>query len=601
MNEHILIGLAVILLLGIISQWIAWRIGIPSILLLLTAGFLVGPLGGLVDPDAIFGNLLFPIVSVSVAVILYEGGLSLKISEFRAVGSALRNLITVGLIVTWILSALAAYYVLDLEISLAILLGAILVVTGPTVIMPLLRFIRPTGRINSVLKWEGILNDPIGALLAVLVFEGIISGGLEQATTLVVKGLLITIVFGGGIGLLAGYIIMLLLKHHLVPEYLQNPVSLTFVIASFTVSNLIQQESGLFTVTVMGIFLANQKSVTIRHIIEFKENLSVLLISILFIILAARLELSDLKGLGITSLVFLGILILAIRPAAVFLSGLKSELNWREKLFLSWMAPRGIVAAAVASIFSLELVNAGYLHAERLVPVMFLVIVGTISVYGISAMPLARWLKITDANPRGALILGAQPFARAIGKALKDAGFKVLLVDTNQRHIAAAQKSGLTAYSGSILSEDILDEIDLGGIGRLLAMTSNREVNSLAALYFSRIFGAAKMYQLAIKESKESREGALSYELRGQNLFGWDITYDLLEDRFQQKAALKTTPITEEFDLKTFNKEKKDKKIIPLFLVDEDKTLIVFSGSNQPTPKPGQLLISMVDSGKKEE
>lgn len=599
MNEYILIGLAGILLLGIASQWIAWRIGIPSILLLLIAGFLVGPVGGFIDPDAIFGNLLFPIVSISVAIILYEGGLSLKISEFREVGSALRNLITIGLIVTWILSALAAHFVLELDIPLAILLGAILVVTGPTVIMPLLRFIRPTGRINSVLKWEGILNDPIGALLAVLVFEGIVSGGLEYATALMFKGLLITVVIGGAIGVLAGYIIMLLLKHHLVPEYLQNPASLTFVVASFTISNLIQHESGLFTVTVMGIFLANQKSVTVRHIIEFKENLSVLLISVLFIILAARLKLGDLESLGISSLVFLGILILAVRPAAVFLSTIKSELKWREKLFLSWMAPRGIVAAAVASIFSLELMNAGYPHAERLVPVMFLVIIGTISVYGISAMPLARWLKITDANPQGALILGAQPFARAIAKILKDQGLKVLLVDTNRRHIAAARKSGLTAYNGSILSEDIWDEIDLDGIGRLLAMTSNREVNSLAALFFSRNFSIAEVYQLAIEETRESEEEAVSYELRGKNLFGWDITHDLLEERFRKKSALKVTPITEDFDFKNFDKEKKDKKSIPLFLVNEDKTLIIFSGDNQPTPKPGQVLISMMDSGKK--
>lgn len=598
MNEHILVGLASILLLGIISQWIAWRINIPSILLLLIAGFLIGPVSGFVDPDVIFGNLLFPIVSISVAVILYDGGLSLKLSEFREVGGTVRNMITIGLIVTGILSTLAAHFVLNLEISLAILLGAILVVTGPTVITPLLRFIRPTGRINSVLKWEGILNDPIGALLAVLVFESIVSGGLELAPALMLKGVVITVVIGGAIGLLAGYVVMVLLKHQLVPEYLQNPMSLTLVIAAFTASNFIQAESGLFAATVMGIFLANQKSVTVRHIIEFKENLSVLLISVLFVILAAKLKIADLEELGIASMFFLGILIIFVRPVAVFLSTIKSELNWREKLFLSWMAPRGIVAAAVASIFSLELVNAGYPQAERLVPLMFLVIIGTITIYGVSAMPIARWLKVTDANPQGVLILGAHPFARAIGKTLKDTGFKVLLIDTNPRHIAAARKSGLSVYHGSILSDDILDEIDLSGIGRLLAMTSNREVNSLAALYFAKIFGNTKMYQLALEESKESEEEAVTDELRGQNLFNWDISYALLEERFRQKATIKTTPITEKFDLDTFNKEKKDKKAIPLFLVDEDKTLIVFSGHNQPTPKPGQLLISMVVSGK---
>jgi hypothetical protein len=261
------------------------------------------------------------------------------------------------------------------------------------------------------------------------------------------------------------------------------------VVTAFTMSNLLQTESGLLTVTVMGIVLGNQKTVPVKHIIEFKENLRVLLISILFIVLAARLQIDDLRHISVSSLAFLAVLIFIARPAAVALSALRSDLSWQERVFLSWMAPRGIIAAAVSSIFALKLAEAGHPQAGQLVPLTFLVIIGTVTIYGLTASRMARWLGVAKPNPQGALIIGAHSWARAVARVLQEEGYEVLLVDTDRRNISATRLAGLPAFYASILSDSALDEIELGGIGRLLALTSNDEANSLAALHFIPAFG----------------------------------------------------------------------------------------------------------------
>ncbi|MEJ2634094.1 MAG: cation:proton antiporter [Calditrichia bacterium] len=595
MAENYLVQLAVIIVFGVVSQMIAWRLRLPSILLLLIAGFVAGPLTGWVHPDEVFGKLLFPLVSISVAVILYEGGLNLRLSELKAVGKVIRNLISIGILVTWILSTAAALLILGLSLPLSMLLGAILVVTGPTVILPLLRQIRPSGQMNSILKWEGMINDPIGALLAVLVFEGTLASGLGEATAAILGGLLKTIFFGSLIGILGAYTFIFLLKRQLIPDYLQNPVSLMMVFIVFASSNVIQPESGLFSVTLLGIFLANQKKVTVHHIIEFKENLRVLLISVLFIVLAARINIADLKMLDWRSFVFLASLIFLIRPAAVYSSTIGSSLSRREKSFLCWMAPRGIVAAAVSSLFALEMERAGIPEAGILVPLTFLVIIGTIAIYGFTAMPVAKWLGIAKPNPQGCLILGAYPFARAIARSLKSNGIRVLLIDTNWQNISAARMEGLPTYYGSILSEYIFDDIDLTGIGKLLALSANEEVNSLAALYFSKTFGTNEVFQLSVEENEEQQSKVLSKDLRGNILFGLNHTYSYLFERFGTDSTVKAMNITDRFREDIFRKHAESHNIIPLFLITDNKKLVIYTSESGPVPKPGQKLISLVN------
>jgi NhaP-type Na+/H+ or K+/H+ antiporter len=594
MADDLLLGLASIIILGIGAEWLAWRIRLPSILLLLIFGFIAGSVTGFLKPDEMFGDLLLPIVSLAVAIILFEGGLNLKISELRRIGSVVRNLVTIGVLATWLIGGAAAFFLLNLELPLAILLGAILVVTGPTVIVPLLRHLRPGGQVGSILKWEGIVIDPIGAVLAVLVFEVIIASSAQEATALVITSLLKTIFAGGAIGAAGAIILILLLRSYRIPDFLHSAVTLTVVIGAFTASNLIQNESGLLAATVMGIVLANQKSVSIRQITKFKENLSLILISSLFILLAARLNLDNLSQIiGLGSLGFLAVLMLVARPLSVALSTARSALSLKERLFLSWLAPRGIVAAAITSVFALRLVEAGYPQAELLVPLAFIVIAGTVAVYGLTATPVARWLGIAQPHPQGILIIGAHTWARNIASSLQAEGIKVMVADANWASISTARMTKLPTFYGNILSQYALEEMELGGIGRMLALTSDSDFNSLAVLHFVDIFDRAQLYQLPLEGEKEGDKRTVSRHLRGRLLFGPDLTYGHLSRLFAGGATIKTTSLTEEFDYDDFQAHRAS-KTIPLFLISQNGNLTVFTMDNPPQPQPGQKLISII-------
>jgi NhaP-type Na+/H+ or K+/H+ antiporter len=296
MNLNTTLQLGLILILGMLAQWIGWKVRLPSILFLLLAGIIAGPLTGLLTPASVFGEVLFPVVSLAVALILFEGGLSLRLKELPAFGPALRRLITLGALVTWAVATVAGLYFLDLPLGLALLLGAILIVTGPTVIQPLLASVRPLPRVASLLKWEGITIDPVGAVLAVLMLEVLNSGQISAAPGTIALGVLRTLLFGSLFGALGAGLLILLLRRYWIPDGLQNPVALTIVLTMFTLSNQLQHESGLLAVTLMGIIIANQSQVTIRQIVEFKENLRTLLLSGLFVVLAARLNLAELIG-----------------------------------------------------------------------------------------------------------------------------------------------------------------------------------------------------------------------------------------------------------------------------------------------------------------
>lgn len=600
MHEQILIGLASVIVLGIAAQWVAWRLRFPAILLLLGTGLLAGPVTGLLDPDKLFGDLLLPIIPAAVALILYEGGLSLKIKELPSVGRVVLSLVTIGALVTWVLSAIAAHYLFSLGWSLSVLLGAILIVTGPTVIQPLLREIRPRGAVGPILKWEGIVIDPIGALLAVLVFEVVHSGGITTAPAHTGMILAKTAVAGGGMGFAAGLWLAFLVKKFWVPDFLQNPVSLAMVIAVFVASNAVQHESGLFAVTVMGIVLANQKFTDVTHIIEFKENLRVLLISTLFIVLAARLKPEHFQVMGWSSVVFVAVLVLAVRPLAVWVSTLRSQLERRERVFLSCMAPRGIVAAAVASVFAVRLEHAGYEQAGLLVPATFVVIISTVLIYSIGAPIAARRLGVADLHSQGLLIVGGQTWARAIAKLLKEKGYRVLLIDSNRANINAARMQGLETYFGNVLADYAIDEMDLGGIGSLLAMTPNSSVNTLAVHRFERILGRADVYRLAATADSSAKGKNGQGHSEGRILFNASATFEHLSNLFKQGATVKATPLTETFDYDAF-RQRYGESAIPLFAIDEEKDLTVLAADEKSLIKPGHVLIALVHNQEDDE
>ena len=308
MNEYFIIGITGIVFTGILAQWIGWRLRIPSILLLALAGLTAGPLTGILRPEVIFGDSLFALISLAVAIILFEGGLSLRLTDLKEIKQAVINLVSIGIIITWVTASLGAWFILDLDIRLSILFGAILVVTGPTVIIPILNHLRLVSRIGAVARWEGIINDPIGALLSVLIFEILSGGGVGFIPEIAVSGILITLIAGTGLAFAGSYLAILAIRRYWIPDKLQNPVVIMLVLTVFTAANHFQPESGLFAVTMMGIITGNQKSISIKHIIEFKENLRVLLISSLFVILIARLTFSDIERISLPVLFFLSFL-----------------------------------------------------------------------------------------------------------------------------------------------------------------------------------------------------------------------------------------------------------------------------------------------------
>ncbi len=564
--EHIILTLAAIGILALVCQWFAWWVKLPAILFLLVAGILIGPVAGWLRPDELFGDLFMPFVSLSVAVILFEGSLSLRFEEIRGVQRVVRVLVTSGVIITWIVITLGTKWILGVPWQLAFLFGALVVVTGPTVIVPMLRSVRPNARVANILRWEGILIDPIGALLAVLVFEFIISGQAAAAFGHVLLAFGSTLTIGLVLGVAAGYLLGLLLRNHWIPEFLHNVAALTIVFAVYALSNLLQEESGLLTVTVMGVWMANMKKVPVDEILDFKESLSVLLISGLFILLAARLDISELQIIGWGAIaVFLWIQFIA-RPVKVVVATFGSELSWQERTLLAWIAPRGIVAAAISALFALRLEAGGYEQASFLVPLTFTVIIGTVVLQSATARPLAGLLGVSEPERKGYLIIGSNPFSRKIGKALLQAGHDCIVVDGSWTGIQRAKMAGLRTYYGNAVSEHADRHLDLVGIGNLLAISSQAELNALAALRYKTEFGADAVYYLHVdpETQDETRQAPAPI---GHVLFAKDVSYARLAGMLGEGATLRATKLSDASGWEEYQSQNRD-NAVPLFMTD---------------------------------
>lgn len=532
--------LAVIVGVGMAAQWLAWRTQVPSIILLLISGLLLGPVLGVVDPDALLGGTLFPIVSLAVALILFEGGLDLPPRELRSTGTVARRLITVGAIITFLIAAWGAEQLFDMSRGAAAVMAAVLVVTGPTVVGPLLRFVRPSGRTGPILRTESILIDPIGATAALVAFEAALTDDTGEALASVLGVIGLTLVAGIGIGFGLAVLLDLGLRRFLIPDQLGNPITLAIVIVGFVISNEVQEEAGLLTVTVMGIWLARRETAAVRQLLEFNESIRTLLISALFILLAARIETEALRDVVVPSLLFLALLVFVARPMSVLASTVRTELGWRERIFLMTMAPRGIVAASVSAIFALRLEEEGIRGAELIVPVMFLVIIGTIVCYGFLAGPVARGLGLAEARASGVLVVGAHPTGRGLARALTDLGVNALLVDTDPYNITRSTALGLPAKRVSVLTDEATYGLDLRGIGRILAMTPNDEVNALATSRFARIFGRREAFQLAPAANR--RDSGLPEELLGR-IIGIDgLDYATIDEQTRQGWRIRPAP-----------------------------------------------------------
>ncbi|MEM9167400.1 MAG: cation:proton antiporter, partial [Planctomycetota bacterium] len=542
----------------------------------------------------LLGDLLNPLVALSVGLILYEGGLTLRFRELRRGAKVVRNLVSIGAVVTWVLGSLGAYFILGLGAELALVFGAILTVSGPTVVIPLVRHVRPKGEVGSILRWEGIVIDPIGALLAILCFEAVRAGQGQSALYDVLAGLLNTIVIGGGLGWLAGWLVAYGIRNYLIPDSLHNQVSMAIAALVFTLSDLVQKESGLLATTVMGMYLANQRTANVEHILEFKENLTVLLISILFVVLAARLEPGAVADIALPAAGFVLLLVLVVRPLGVALSTIGSRLHWRERAFLACVCPRGIVAAAIAPVLANDLLPT-YPDAGVMVPLMFAVIIGTVIVYGLAAAPAARLLGLADANAQGVLFVGGQPWVRAVAATLKERGIQAMVVDNNYHNTAAAWMEGVPAYHGSVLTDSAIDDLELTGIGRLIAATPNDQVNTLACRRFARLYGRVGVYQLPPRSiAKGHRDaGSPSEELGGRVLGGPELTYARLAALWGKGGGVVSVALSSAYTIEAFLADHGD-DAIPLFVLTESGKLTVLAPGQAPPPPARTTLICLV-------
>jgi NhaP-type Na+/H+ or K+/H+ antiporter len=606
MHQEAVIALSVIGIVAIFCQWFAWWVKLPAIVFLLIAGIILGPLTGWLNPGQLFGELLFPMVSLAVAIILFEGSLTLKFHEIRGLQKVVRNMLTIGVAITWASITLATHYLLDFAWSLSLLFGAMMVVTGPTVIVPMLRTVRPNATISNILRWEGIVIDPLGAILAVLVFEVILSmqlqGHASVGHTVYMFGQ--TLVLGSAIGGIAAYLFGLVLRKHLMPEYLHNVATLCLVFGVFALSNHLSEESGLLAVTVMGIWLANMKNVPVEDILDFKESLSILLISGLFILLAARLEFEQFEALGMGALVVFLLIQFVIRPIKVFVSTIGSDLTWQEKTLISWIGPRGIVAAAVTALFAIRLQEIGVEHAELLVPLAFTIIIGTVILQGATAKFIAQKLGVANPDDSGFLIIGANPTAIVIAKALNDNGYRTRLTDSSWTNAKAARMEGLDTYYGNAVSDHADRHLDLVGLGQVLTLTPQKELNALAGLRFRSEFGSNHVYTLGTEIEKEkdgTEQKSRTKATHGYHvLFGNDITFSKLASLIAQGAKAKRTKLSESFDYEAY-KEQYGKRATQLFAINDKKRLYFFTASDSVVPEQGWTIVSLVQEDKEKE
>lgn len=524
MEETLLVGLAAIVVLAVGSQIVAARLRLPSILVLLVAGIVVGPVTGALDPDALLGELIFPVTSLAVAIILFEGGLLLDLGELRGgVSKVVRRLLVVGLLVTAAGGALGARYILGLDPEIAAVLGAILTVSGPTVVLPLLRFIRPSKRVAAVLKWEGIFVDALGAALAILVFEAVLATGAAPGMLRALPGVGLTLLVGGLVGAAGAGLLVVILRSEVTERSFDPATTIMLVLTAFTAADLLRAESGLFAAVVMGMVLANQDWVAVHRIEEFKESLGPLLTGALFIILSARLDLDELIDVLPQSLALIAVLVLVVRPVAAWLSTIRSTLAGRERAVIAWMYPRGIVAAATASVFAFRLEEAGIAGADTLAPVTFLVILGTVAIYGLTGAPVARALKVSaDARLR-VLVVGTGTTAGAVAVALTG-------LDVDMTTVTDVEASMPMGEDGRL-------EVDWA-----VVVGPDPTLNRACSTYLAERMAPDRVRELAVT-SRPSPEGWTP-----DPPFGPAITYELLGSRVATREVLRAVLTQAEAD-----------------------------------------------------
>ncbi len=554
------VAFALVGVLGVGSQWLAWRLRMPAIVLMLVAGLLVGPVLGIFDPARDIGPLMGPMIAIAVAIILFEGGLTLNFHHLQDATVGVKRLVFVGAPLGWLTSALALHYGAGLSWQSSAVFGGIMIVTGPTVIAPLLRTAKLARRPAALLQWEAIVNDPIGALAAVLAFEVVLV--LNTATTVgaAVTDLVIGVVVATVLGIVGGWGLAEAFKRGLVPEYMKVPVLFALLLAVFGLSDLVLHESGLLAVTIMGIIIANANLPSYGELLRFKEHATVLLVSGVFILLAASLDFAALAQLTWRAVIFVAAVILLARPLTVLVSFIGSGIPWKEQILVAFTGPRGVVLVAVAGLFGERLTELGLEDAALIGPLAFALVAVTVVLHGFTLAPFARALGLTASDTPGVLIVGGSGWTASLAGALKSAEVPVLMTDPNYGNLRGARTAGIDTFSGDILSEAAEQRLELVSFETIIAATSNDAYNTLVATDLAPEFGRGNVYQV-MREKSDSARYHLPKTLGGKR-FGPELTFDGFDKLYEQGWSFGITTLSEEFTLEDWRVENPEAHIV---------------------------------------
>ncbi|MCT8160739.1 cation:proton antiporter [Pseudoruegeria sp. SHC-113] len=577
-------AIALVGAVGIGAQWLAWRLRVPGIVLMLLAGVLVGPVFGLLDPQRDIGPITDSVISIAVAVILFEGGLTLNFHTLKDAAKGVRRLVILGAPLGWLTSTLALRYGAGLSWEAATVFGGIMIVTGPTVIAPLLRQARLQRRPATLLQWEAIVNDPIGALAAVFAFGIVMVLNDSESLGHGLWHFIYGTVFAGLAGFAAGWLVSYSFRRGRVPEFMKVPALVAILLAVFAVTDLVMHESGLLAVTVMGVVIANANLPSYEELRRFKEHATILLVSGVFILLAADLDFSTLAGLDWRTAAFVAATVLLARPAAVLLALLGTNLPWKERILVAFTGPRGVVLVAVAGLFGVRLVDIGVADGALLGPLAFVLVSATVVLHGFTLAPFARFLGLTASGTPGVLIVGGSRFSAGLAEEIAAAEIPVRVADGNLYHLRRAREVGVPVFYGDILSESAEQQLHLVEYGTLLTVTDNDAYNTLVATDLAPEFGRDRVFQVARYKADAPRH-ALPSTLGGRG-FAQGLTYGDLERQMIAGWEFRTTRITEEFPFAAWQEMHPDAVVVALL----EKGEIAFHVKEPPS---GSRLIAL--------
>lgn len=598
MELSLLIIIMLIGVLGIGSQWIAWKYSLPAIVIMSIAGLIVGPVLNIMNPEESFGAIYDPIISVAVAIILFEGSLNLRFKELTGLGKPIFRIATVGALIAWIFGSLTAHYVAGLSWEVAFVIGGLFIVTGPTVIMPLLRQSKLKARPAKILKWEGIIVDPIGVLLAVFAFEIITFFTLEDKTVSSLFFFFMIAAFGMFFGWFCGRAIGWMFEGGHIPEFLKSPVVVAVVLLCFTLPDGFVKGAGLLSVTAMGITLANIGISSLDDFRHFKENVSILLISAIFIMLASSLQMETIIQIFQPNIIgYVLLMMFAVRPLSIFLSTIGTELSIQERTLVGWIAPRGIVALTVSSYFAIILLESGFEDAEILTTLTFGLVIFTVVAHGFTISPLAKKLGLSLEGKPGIIVVGSNPFTVQLAKSFENLNYPSLIVDSSFANLRYARNAGVQFYHGELLSEQTEYNLDTIPYDFIITATPQHSYNALICTAFLPEYGRMNVFKL---DPSSAEDAGIVDRVGGRSLCKEEITLNEFIDKMNNGFTFKQTTLTEQFDYEQY-KEEKDERSVFIYFVKPSGQIVFYANDMRLSPQVGDTVVSLAPQNKEIE